>query len=72
MVSLKPHSVEETLENFSRSGGVPFCKGTLAGPPVPRAEFWSLHMKTELVLLSDLELSEGSGCPVLGLEGRWE
>ena len=29
-------------------------------------------MKTELVLLSDLELSEGSGCPVLGLEGRWE
>ena len=49
-----------------------FCKGTLAGPPLPRAELWSLHVKTEPVLLSDSELSEGSGCPVLGLEGRWE
>ena len=26
------------------------CKGTLAGPPLPRAELWSLHVKTELVL----------------------
>lgn len=69
MAPLKPHLVGETLEDLSRSWGNAYSKGTLASPLALGSRILESgpHVRSELVLVSYVELSQGPGCPVPGL-----